>query len=153
MSGRAGRPAICGLHAGDEVVVTEMEHHANLVPWQRACARSGAGLRWLPLTDDGRLDLSATRRRRRAPSPGARVGARLERRSAAVNPLPALVARAREVGALVVLDACQSLPHLPVDLAALGVDAAVFSGAQDAGADRDRRARGPAASSCRRCRR
>jgi len=115
------------LKPGDEVVVTEMEHHANLVPWQRACARSGATLKWIPLTDGGRLDLSTI---------DDVIGARTKVLAFAhasnvlgtLNPVARLVEQARAVGALTVLDACQSVPHLPVDLAALGVDAAVFSG-------------------------
>jgi cysteine desulfurase/selenocysteine lyase len=115
------------LRPGDEVVVTELEHHANLVPWQRACARSGAVLRWLPVTDGGRLDLA---RLDEIVGPRCRVLAVAHASNVlgSVSPLPDLLARAREVGALVVLDACQSVPHLPVDLAGLGVDAAVFSG-------------------------
>ncbi len=115
------------LQPGDEVVVTEMEHHANLVPWQRACARSGATLRWIPLADDGRLDLGGL---------DELIGSRTKVLAfthvsnvlGTVNPVAELVGRARAVGALTVLDACQSVPHLPVDVAALGVDAAVFSG-------------------------
>nr|WP_269326780.1 SufS family cysteine desulfurase [Kineosporia mesophila] len=115
------------LKPGDEVLVTEMEHHANLVPWQRAAARSGATLRWIPLTDAGRLDL-------------ATVDGLINERTKVVafahasnvlgtiNPVAELVAKAKAVGALTILDACQSVPHLPVDLGALGVDAAVFSG-------------------------
>ena len=114
------------LRPGDEVVVTEMEHHANLVPWQQACGRSGATLRWLSLTDDGRLDLTDLeavvneRTKVLAFSQASNV-------LGTVNPVATLVARAREVGALTVMDACQGVPHLPVDLAALGVDLAVFS--------------------------
>ena len=115
------------LRPGDEVVVTEMEHHANLVPWQRACARSGATLRWLPLTDEGRLDLAAADD---VIGPRTRVLAFAHASNVlgTINPVTDLVARARAVGALVVLDACQSVPHFPVDLAALDVDLAVFSG-------------------------
>jgi cysteine desulfurase/selenocysteine lyase len=115
------------LGPGDEVVVTEMEHHANLVPWQRACARSGATLRWIPLGDDGRLDLTGLDE---LIGPRTKVLAftHVSNVLGTVNPVTELVARARAVGALTVLDACQSVPHLPVDLAALGVDAAVFSG-------------------------
>ena len=115
------------LKPGDEVVVTEMEHHANLVPWQRACARSGATLKWIPLGDDGRLDLSTVDD---VIGPRTRVLAFAHASNVlgTVNPVAELVARAKAVGALTVLDACQSVPHLPVDLAALGVDAAVFSG-------------------------
>jgi cysteine desulfurase/selenocysteine lyase len=115
------------LRAGDEVVVTQMEHHANLVPWQRACARAGARLRWLPVTDGGRLDLD---RLDDVVGPRCRVLAFTAASNVlgTVNPIPALVARAREVGAITLVDACQAVPHLPVDLGALGVDLAVFSG-------------------------
>jgi cysteine desulfurase / selenocysteine lyase len=122
----ATEPGPLGLRPGDEVVVTQMEHHANLVPWQQACARVGATLRWLPLTDDGRLDLSTLddvvteRTRVLAFTHASNV-------LGTVNPVATLVARARQVGALTVLDACQSVPHFPVDLAALDVDLAVFS--------------------------
>jgi cysteine desulfurase/selenocysteine lyase len=114
------------LRPGDEVVVTEMEHHANLVPWQQACLRTGARLRWLGLTDDGRLDLDDLddvvneRTKVLAFTHASNV-------LGTVPPVARLVERARAVGALTVLDACQSVPHFPVDLAALGVDLAVFS--------------------------
>ena len=115
------------LRPGDEVVVTEMEHHANLVPWQRACRRSGATLRWIPLLDDGTLDLDAAAS---IVGPRTKVLAftHVSNVLGTVNDVPALVALARAAGALTVLDACQSVPHLPVDVGALGVDAAVFSG-------------------------
>ena len=115
------------LGPGDEILVTEMEHHANLVPWQELCDKTGAVLRWIPLTDDGRLDL-------------ADLDALLTERTkvlsfvhqsnilGTVNPVVPLVARAHETGALVVLDACQSVPHLPVDVCSLGVDFLAFSG-------------------------
>jgi cysteine desulfurase/selenocysteine lyase len=115
------------LGAGDEVVVTEMEHHANLVPWQELCRRTGATLRWLPMTDEGRLDLSqldavvTERTRVLAFTHASNV-------LGTITPVRTLAAKARSVGALVVLDACQSVPHLPVDLAALDVDFAAFSG-------------------------
>jgi cysteine desulfurase / selenocysteine lyase len=115
------------LRPGDEVVVTEMEHHANLVPWQQLCRRTGATLRWLPLTDEGRLDLSSLdavvteRTRVLAFTHASNV-------LGTINPVAPLVERARAVGALVVLDVCQSVPHQPVDLDALGVDFAAFSG-------------------------
>ncbi|MGN6301943.1 MAG: SufS family cysteine desulfurase [Angustibacter sp.] len=112
---------------GDEIVVTEMEHHANLVPWQELCKRTGATLRWLSLDDEGRLALDdldhvVTERTKLV----AFVHA--SNVLGTINPVAPIVARAREVGALVLLDACQSVPHLPVDLAALGVDFAAFSG-------------------------
>ncbi|PSL51086.1 cysteine desulfurase/selenocysteine lyase [Saccharothrix carnea] len=112
---------------GDEIVVTEMEHHANLVPWQQLAARTGATLRWFGVTDEGRLDLSnidelVTER--------TKVVAFTHQSNVlgTVNPVRVLADAARAVGALTVLDACQSVPHAPVDFTALGVDFAVFSG-------------------------
>ncbi|QCB93822.1 SufS family cysteine desulfurase [Cellulomonas shaoxiangyii] len=126
--GRGGEAARrFALAPGDEIVVTELEHHANLVPWQELAARTGATLRWIGVTDDGRLrvdelDTVVTERTKvLAFSHASNV-------TGAVTPVDRFVARAREVGALTVLDACQSVPHLPVDLAALGVDYAAFSG-------------------------
>ncbi|MGC5629685.1 SufS family cysteine desulfurase [Georgenia sp. Z1344] len=113
------------LREGDEIVVTEAEHHANLVPWQEVAARTGATLRWLGLTDEGRIDLSTldvvTERTKVV------ALAHAQNVTGAINPVEQILARAKEVGAFTVLDACQSVPHLPVDLAALGVDVAAFS--------------------------
>ena len=112
---------------GDEIVVTEMEHHANLVPWQQVAERTGATLKWFGVTDEGRLDLSNIDE---LVNDHTKVVAFTHQSNVlgTVNPPAALVARAREVGALTVLDACQSVPHTPVDFGALGVDFAVFSG-------------------------
>jgi cysteine desulfurase / selenocysteine lyase len=112
---------------GDEIVVTEMEHHANLVPWQQVAERTGATLRWFGVTDEGRLDTTDIDD---LINDHTKVVAFTHQSNVlgTVNPPAALVARAREVGALTVLDACQSVPHSPVNLAALGVDFAVFSG-------------------------
>ena len=112
---------------GDEVVVTEMEHHANLVPWQELCRRTGATLRWFGLTDDGRLDLSDVAS---VITDRAKVVALTHQSNVlgTVNPLAAVTARAHDVGALVLLDACQSVPHQPVDVHATGADFLVFSG-------------------------
>ena len=113
------------LGPGDEIVVTEMEHHANLVPWQELCRRTGATLRWFGVTDDGRLDLDTDPITERT-----KVVAFAHQSNVlgTVNPVAELVRRARAVNALVVLDACQSVPHAPVNFTALGVDFAVFSG-------------------------
>ncbi|MCR6647205.1 MAG: SufS family cysteine desulfurase [Cellulomonas sp.] len=126
--GRGGAAASrLALGPGDEIVVTEVEHHANLVPWQELAARTGATLRWIGVADDGRLrtDELATvvtdRTRVLAFTHASNV-------TGAITDVDAFVARAREVGALTVLDVCQSVPHLPVDLHALGVDFAAFSG-------------------------
>jgi cysteine desulfurase / selenocysteine lyase len=113
------------LQPGDEIVVTELEHHANLVPWQELCRRTGAVLRWYPVTADGRVDLDALEL-----SPRTKLVAFAHQSNVlgTVLPVAELVRRAREVGALVLLDACQSVPHMPVSLAGLDVDFAVFSG-------------------------
>jgi cysteine desulfurase/selenocysteine lyase len=118
----------CGrfrLGPGDEVVVTELEHHANLVPWQELCRRTGATLRWYPVTEAGRLDLDALEL-----SPRTKLVAFAHQSNVlgTITPVAELVRRAHAVGALVLLDACQSVPHMPVNLTALGVDFAVFSG-------------------------
>jgi cysteine desulfurase/selenocysteine lyase len=112
---------------GTEVLITEMEHHSNIVPWQLLCERTGATLRWIGLTDDGRLDLDD-------------LDSLLNERTAIVsfvhmsnilgtiNPVEAIVRRAKQVGALVMLDASQSVPHLPVDVQALGIDLLACTG-------------------------
>lgn len=113
------------LGPGDEIVITELEHHANLVPWQELARRTGASLRWFSVTDDGRIDLDSFE------ITGAVKVVAFTHQSnvtGAVAPVEELVRRARAVGALVVLDACQSVPHMPVDFRALDVDFAAFSG-------------------------
>lgn len=112
---------------GDEVVITEMEHHSNLVPWQLACERRGATLKWIGLTDDGRLDLSDIEQ---VITDRAKVVAFVHQSNllGTVNDVATIAGRAREVGAYTVLDGSQSVPHLPVDVASLGVDAVAFTG-------------------------
>jgi cysteine desulfurase/selenocysteine lyase len=112
---------------GDEIVITEIEHHSNLVPWQQLCQRTGATLRWFSVTDDGRLDLSTVDE---LITERTKVVAFAHQSNVlgTVNPVRTLVDAARKVGALTVLDACQSVPHGPVDFRELGVDFAVFSG-------------------------
>ncbi|CAN5240132.1 cysteine desulfurase [soil metagenome] len=120
---RAGEPL--ALAPGDEIVVTELEHHANLIPWQQLAQRTGATLKFIPVDDEGALDLE------RAPiTERTHIVAfsHVSNVLGVVNPVAELVARAHAVGALVMLDACQSAPHLPLDLHALDVDFAVFSG-------------------------
>ena len=112
---------------GDNVVVTEMEHHANLVPWQELCAKTGAHLRWLKVTDEGRLDLS---------SMDTVIDARTKVVSivhqsnllGTINPVPDVMLRARQVGAVGIVDACQSLPHMPIRIRELGADLVAWSG-------------------------
>ena len=115
------------LGPGDEIVITEMEHHANLVPWQQLCLRTGATLRWFGVTAEGRLDLSNIDE---LVNERTKVVAFTHQSNVlgTINPVATLVDAARKVGALTVLDACQSVPHGPVDFHALGVDFAVFSG-------------------------
>jgi len=115
------------LEPGDEIVVTEAEHHANLVPWQELCARTGAVLRWFPVGDDGRLDLSGIDELLTERTRVVAFG-HVSNVTGAIAPVTEIVAAARRVGALTVLDACQSVPNLPVDLHTLGVDFAAFSG-------------------------
>ena len=115
------------LKAGDSIVVTEMEHHANLIPWQQLAARKGAQLSWFEVTPDGRLDLSNINS---VITENTKVVALTHQSNVlgTINPLKAIVTRAHEVGAVVVLDACQSAPHMPIDVKELGVDFLVFSG-------------------------
>ena len=113
------------LGPGDEIVITELEHHANLVPWQELCRRTGATLRWYSVTSDGRLDLDSIELSERTKLVAF---AHQSNVLGTILPVAELVRRAREVGALTLLDACQSVPHMPVRFAQLGVDFAAFSG-------------------------
>ncbi len=109
------------LGPGDEIVITEMEHHSNIVPWQLLCQRTGATLRWFGVTEDGRLDLS-------------QINSLLTERTklvalahqsnvlGTINPVREIANRAHAAGALVLVDAAQSVPHMPVDVQALGAD-------------------------------
>lgn len=120
-------PARLRVGPGDEILVTEMEHHANLVPWQELARRTGATLRWIPLTDDFTLDLTGL------PSlltERTKVLALTHQSNVlgTVNPVRELAEAARAVGALTVLDAAQSAPHMPFDVSELGVDFAALSG-------------------------
>ncbi|MFC4784938.1 cysteine desulfurase [Nocardioides sp. MAHUQ-72] len=112
---------------GDEVVITEMEHHSNIVPWQLLTERKGATLRWFGLTDDGRLDLSnideLVNERTKVVSLTW-----VSNMLGTINPVAEIARRAHEVGALVVLDASQAAPQLPVDVVASGADLLAFTG-------------------------
>jgi len=115
------------LKAGDSIVVTEMEHHANLIPWQQLAARTGATLKWFSITTEGRLDLSHLN----SLVDGSTKVVALTHQSnvlGTINPLEDITRRAHEVGAVVVLDACQSVPHMATDVKALNVDFLAFSG-------------------------
>lgn len=115
------------LTSGDGIVVTEMEHHANLIPWQQLAARTGAELSWFEVTPEGRLDLSQLNS---IINEKTRVVALTHQSNVlgTINPLAEIVKRAHEVGAVVVLDACQSVPHMSVDVKALDIDFLAFSG-------------------------
>ena len=121
-----------GLTSKDRIVVTEMEHHANLIPWQQLASRSGAKLSWFEVMPDGRLDLDAINA---VISEDTKVVAITHQSNVlgTINPLEEIVARAHAVGAVVVLDACQSVPHMPIDIKKLGVDFLVFSGHKSVG--------------------
>ena len=110
---------------GDVIVTTELEHHANLIPWQELARRTGATLRWYGVTDDGHLDLDSLELDERVKVVSFTHHSNVTGTGA---PVAELVARAKAVGALTVLDACQSVPHQPVDLPSLDVDFAAFSG-------------------------
>ena len=125
--GDASTPERLRVREGDEILVTEMEHHANLVPWQELARRTGATLRWIPVADDFTLDLSdldslLTERTKVV------AFAHQSNVLGTVAPVARLVEAARAVGALTVLDAAQSAPHMPFDVAALGVDLVALSG-------------------------
>lgn len=113
------------VKAGDTVVVTELEHHANLVPWQELCRRTGATLKWYGTTADGRIDMDSLEL-----DDTVKVVAFTHQSNVtgAVTDVAEMVRRAQAVGVLTVLDACQSVPHMPIDFHELGVDFAAFSG-------------------------
>ncbi|MEX0712764.1 MAG: cysteine desulfurase [Pirellulales bacterium] len=115
------------VKAGDEILLSEMEHHSNIVPWQQLAARTGCLLRYIPITGEGLLDLEAL--------PGL-LGPRtrlvavtaLSNVLGTINPLEEIVRQAHAAGAVVLIDAAQSAPHLPTDVQALGADFLAFSG-------------------------
>jgi cysteine desulfurase / selenocysteine lyase len=112
---------------GDEIVVTEMEHHSNLVPWQLLAQRTGATFRWIPIDDEGRLVESAIDE---VISDRTKVVSFVYQSNAlgTINPVERIVARAREVGALSIVDAAQAAPHLPLDVQKVGADFVAFTG-------------------------
>ncbi len=118
------------LAPGDEIVVTEMEHHANLVPWQEVCDKTGAVLRWIGVTEEGRLDLDDPEHGLAIINERTKVVALTHQSNVlgTVTPVRRVAAAAHAVGALVVLDACQSVPHMAIDVRDLGADYVAFSG-------------------------
>jgi cysteine desulfurase/selenocysteine lyase len=115
------------LGPGDEIVISEMEHHSNIVPWQLLCQRTGATLRWFGVTDDGRLDESTLDDLVNERTKFVSV-VHMSNILGTVNDVSRIVARAHSVGALVLLDCSQSVPHLPMDVTALGADFIAFTG-------------------------
>ncbi|MER7502527.1 cysteine desulfurase [Nonomuraea pusilla] len=113
------------LGPGDEIVISEMEHHSNIVPWQLLAQRTGATLKWFGVTDEGRLDLSGDVITERTKIVSI---AHQSNVLGTVNPVAEVLRLARAAGALVMLDASQSVPHHPVDVAELGVDFVAFTG-------------------------
>ena len=120
-----GGPDRFTLRPGDEILITEMEHHANLVPWQQVAKRTGATPRWFGVTDDGRLDLDPDLITERT-----RIVAVTHQSNVlgTINPIARIAQMAHAVGAIVVVDACQSVPHMAVDVGDLGADFVAFSG-------------------------
>ncbi|MGW5557947.1 cysteine desulfurase [Micromonospora sp. NPDC003944] len=115
------------LGPGDEVVISEMEHHSNIVPWQLLCERTGATLRWFPVTDQGRLDESGLED---LVTERTKIVSLVHTSNilGTVNATSRITARVREVGALLLLDCSQSVPHLPIDVVDLDADYIVFTG-------------------------
>lgn len=115
------------IKSGDEIVVTQMEHHANLIPWQQLAKRTGAKLVWFPITDDGRLDITDINK---IINKKTKIVAITHQSNVfgTIPPIEKISKAAHDVGALVVLDACQSAPHFAVDVKKLGADFLVFSG-------------------------
>jgi cysteine desulfurase/selenocysteine lyase len=115
------------LKPGDEIVISEMEHHANLIPWQQLAKRTGAVLKWFEVNKDGRLDLSNIEG---VITARTKIVALTHQSNVlgTIIPLSGLVKRAHDVGAVFILDACQSVPHMPVNVADLDIDFLVFSG-------------------------
>ncbi len=115
------------LGPGDEIVITEMEHHSNIVPWQLLCRRTGATLRWFGVTDHGRLDLAGIDE---LINERTKLVALVHQSNVlgTINPIRQIADRAHAVGALVLVDAAQSVPHMPVDVVQLGADFLGFTG-------------------------
>jgi cysteine desulfurase / selenocysteine lyase len=122
LAGAIGRT----LQPGDEILVTDMEHHSNIIPWQMAARDRGVAMRSIPLIGDGLLDL-ATFERLLGPRTRVVAFAHVSNVLGTINPVAQLSARARQVGAIVVVDGAQAAPHLTLDMSALGCDFYVFS--------------------------
>jgi cysteine desulfurase / selenocysteine lyase len=115
------------LKPGDEVVISEMEHHSNIVPWQLACERTGATLKWFGVTDEGRLDLSTIDELINERTKVVSL-TWVSNALGTINPITEIAAKAHAVGAVMVVDASQAVPQFPVDVSTLGADLLAFTG-------------------------
>ncbi|HEX8727389.1 MAG TPA: cysteine desulfurase [Ktedonobacterales bacterium] len=120
--------ADANLRAGDAILLSEMEHHSNIVPWQLAAQRTGACVYYTPITDEGELDLAAYDALLERHQPKLVALTQMSNVLGTLTPLPELIAKAHAVGALVLVDGAQGAPHLPVDVRALDCDFYAFSG-------------------------
>ena len=120
--------ADANLRPGDTMLTTEMEHHSNIVPWQLAAQRTGARVEYVPLTDEGELDQAAYERLLETTKPRLVAVTQMSNVLGTLPPVKEMIAKAHAIGALVLLDAAQSVPHLPVDVRALDCDFLAFSG-------------------------
>ena len=112
---------------GDEIVISEAEHHSNLVPWQQLAAKAGATLRWFGVHDDGRIDLSNLTELINQRTKIVAI-THISNVTGAITPIAPIIERAKQVGATTILDACQSAAHLPLDFHKIGADFIAFSG-------------------------
>jgi cysteine desulfurase/selenocysteine lyase len=119
--------AEANLRPGDTMLVTEMEHHSNIVPWQLAAQRTGARVDYVPITDEGELDQAAYERLLETTKPKLVAMTQMSNVLGTLPPVTEMIAKAHAVGALVLLDGAQSVPHLPVDVRALDCDFLAFS--------------------------
>jgi cysteine desulfurase/selenocysteine lyase len=116
------------LRPGDVILSTELEHHSNIVPWQLLAARTGARMEYIPITDEGELDLDAYAQLLATAKPKLVALAHMSNVLGTLPPVERMIAQAHEIGALVLLDGAQSVPHMPVDVRALDCDFLAFSG-------------------------
>ena len=115
------------ISEGDEILISEMEHHANIVPWQQLAERSGASIRWIPITDEGHLDLEAFNTMLSSRTKLVAITA-VSNVLGTINPIKQIIETAHTHGAIVLVDAAQSVPHTPTDVRAWDADFVAFGG-------------------------